>query len=122
MIRLWGLASCALVLLSIDPAFAACRSLPMQIYANQAIERPITVRSGERCGLKLGASGGPTFGAAIVQRPAHGSASVQPPHGVIYRANPGYVGADSFTFVRKGLDRHNQPVTFTVNVAVTVVP
>jgi len=39
---------------------------------------------------------------------------VSPSHRVVYTARAGYVGEDSFTYARKGLDTRNAPVTMTV--------
>lgn len=39
-----------------------------------------------------------------------------------YTASAGFVGEDSFTYARKGLDPRNSPVAMIVRVAVRVLP
>lgn len=121
MIRLSALAGLALACLSAQPAFAACAYANSTLLADQLNRFQIVVRSGTQCPIPLASSPGPMFEAAVVQRPAHGSVSVQG-HTVVYTARPGYAGLDSFAYVRKGLDHLNKPVTLRAQVAVRVVP
>jgi hypothetical protein len=121
MIRLSALAGAALALLGAQPAIAACSFGDLSLYPNQMNHLQIVVRSGTSCPLRLVGSGGPMSDVAITQRPAHGSVSLQA-QAVIYTARAGYVGADSFAYVRSGLDHLNKPVRFAAQVAVRVVP
>jgi len=81
----------------------------------------MTVRSGKTCSL-IFRSGEPTYQTVILVRPSHGTVSVGDVGRVIYRARPGYVGADTFTYARRGLDSRNGPMNATVRIAVTVTP
>jgi hypothetical protein len=122
MIKVLGLAGVLWFALGSQAAFAACAGGYMRILHNQTVDRVMTVRGGRSCGIRLRNSLGPTFGAEIVERPKHGTAAVHAPHRVVYTASTRYVGEDSFTYARKGLDTRNVPVTMTVRVAVRVLP
>ncbi len=82
----------------------------------------MTVKTGTSCSAIHGGSTGPMLSTVIAQRPSHGTARVEYLHRVVYVAQRGYVGADAFTYVRRGLDNVNNPVVRTVHVLVTVVP
>jgi hypothetical protein len=115
-------AALGLVLLGFgcETAAASC-SPPIRFLHNQTVERTMTVRAGKKCSLSLARSSGPTYGVSIVERPRHGTVMVEAPHRVIYRASAGYVGQDSFSYARKGLDTRNNPVTSTIKVAVSIL-
>jgi hypothetical protein len=121
MIKSLGLACCMMFALSAEAA-ARCSVPFTRLLQNQTVDRPMTTSSGRPCGIRLRTSSGPTFGVEVVERPKHGTVSVNAPHRVIYRSQAGYVGEDSFTYARKGLDTRNASVTMTVRVAVRVIP
>ncbi|HZP70345.1 MAG TPA: Ig-like domain-containing protein [Pseudolabrys sp.] len=81
----------------------------------------MTVRSGKTCSL-IFRSSGPTYRTVILVRPSHGTVSVGDVGRIIYRAHPGYVGADTFVYARRGLDSRNNPIDATIRIAVTVTP
>jgi hypothetical protein len=54
--------------------------------ANQTTAGRMTVRTGKPCGVRLIFSRGPTHGVEIVQRPRNGTATVVPPHPIVYRS------------------------------------
>ena len=111
-----------LVLLGLasKPASAACAPFVRWVN-NQTVENYMTVRSGKTCSL-IFRSGGPTHQTVILVRPSHGTVSVGDVGRVIYRAHPGYVGPDTFTYARRGLDSRNGPMNATIRIAVTVTP
>ena len=82
----------------------------------------MTVSSGTPCRIKLKRSRGPTYSAHIVQRPSHGTATVDSSDRIVYRSRPGYVGGDSFTYARRGETQAGAPTTRTVRISVTVTP
>ncbi len=80
------------------------------------------VKAGKSCAIVPNNSFGGTSGVQISERPAHGSLEYYK-LGVRYTPRPGYVGRDSFGYIRHGLDgRTGRPVTFPVMVEVTVQP
>ena len=109
-----------LVGLACEPASAVCAPFVRWVN-NQTVDNYMTVRSGKTCSL-IFRSGGPTYQTVILVRPSHGTVSVGDVGRVIYRARLGYVGADTFTYARRGLDSRNGPMNATVRVAVTVTP
>ena len=102
-------------------AASKCDSPGVRLIANQTSDRVVTVRSGKRCGWNF-RSVGPMLKNELVRRPAHGTVTVSGVGRVTYRSVQGYTGPDSFAFQRSGLDPRNNPRTFTVTVAVTVIP
>lgn len=106
--------------LKCEPAAALCA--PFVRWVNgQTVDNYMTVRSGKTCSL-IFRSGGPTHRTVILVRPLHGTVSIGEVGRIIYRANSGYVGADTFTYARRGLDSRNNPMDATVRIAVTVTP
>jgi hypothetical protein len=120
MMKVFGLASIALLAMGAE-ASARCSVPRVHLLQNQTIDRPMTASAGRPCGIRLRSSSGPTFGAEIMERPKHGTAVEQGPHRIVYTAQTGYLGDDSFSYARKGLSTSNAPVTMTVRVAVRVV-
>jgi Bacterial Ig domain len=120
MMKVFGLASIALLAMGAE-ASARCSVPRAHLLHGQTIDRPMTASAGQPCGIRLRSSAGPTFGADIVERPKHGTAVVQGPHRIVYTAQAGYLGEDSFTYARKGVDTRNASVTMTARVAVRVV-
>jgi hypothetical protein len=76
------------------------------------------VVSGRRCGA-IFRTAGPTFGARVLQQPAHGRVAIQGSR-IVYFSRPDYVGEDRFIFARDGLDTLNKPRTNTVEMHVRV--
>jgi hypothetical protein len=109
-----------LVGLACEPASAVCAPFVRWVN-NQTVDNYMTVRSGKTCSL-IFRSGGPTYQTVILVRPSHGTVSVGDVGRVIYRARLGYIGADTFTYARRGLDSRNGPMNATVRIAVTVTP
>jgi hypothetical protein len=103
-----------------EPASAVCAPFVRWVN-NQTVDNYMTVRSGKTCSL-IFRSGGPTYQTVILARPSHGIVSVGNVGRVIYRARPGYVGFDTFTYARRGLDSRNNQKNATIRIAVTVTP
>jgi hypothetical protein len=105
-------------LLLADPA-AACSVPRIRTFHNQTADGQMTVRSGKRCSIVFRSSG-PTETHSVVQRPLHGTLQVGSIGRIIYQSRAGYVGADEFTYVRRGRDRYNNPSVRTVHIIVRV--
>jgi hypothetical protein len=119
MIRTIGL-SCILLAAFGSQAFAASCAVPRyNTLKNQTVQANMFVVSGRRCSVISLRTAGPTFGARVVEQPAHGRAAVQGRR-IVYVSRPGYVGDDRFIFARHGLDTANQPRTNTVEMHVRV--
>jgi hypothetical protein len=119
MIRVFGLV---LLAAFIAESADACTVPNGSELANQTTAGRMTVKTGKPCGVRLIFSRGPTHSVEIVQRPRNGTATVVPPHRIVYRSRSGFVGSDAFTYVRRGLDTQNNPMVRTVEFAVTVTP
>ena len=117
----WLLAI-SILALSAPAAFAAsstCRVPTIGTLDNQTVTGYMFVTSGRRCSIIVGRSRGPTFSAALVSNAKNGTVTVSGGR-VTYASRPGFVGDDAFTYARHGLNRVNEPVVRTVNVAVKV--
>jgi hypothetical protein len=101
-------------------ASARCSVPRIHTFNNQSVDGRMTVNSGARCSIKLKHSGGPTYGAHIVQRAASGTVTVDGSNRIVYRSRTGYVGSDSFTYARTGESRVGDAVTRTVRIHVNV--
>jgi hypothetical protein len=119
MLRMTGLTM-ALALLSTSAH--ACVVPYVRFFAGHTVDRPMTVKTGRPCTIRLRWSSGPTSAAKIVQRAKNGTVSIGAGNDIIYRSQAGFVGQDKFTYERNGLDARNNPVTFGVRVNVTVQP
>jgi hypothetical protein len=119
MLKTLGLAGLMLFAWAAE-ASARCSVPTFGTLGNQTVDGYMTVSSGDRCTIRLRASSGPTHTAEIVQRPSNGTVVIEPPHRIVYRSRPGYVGNDSFTYARRGLDTRNNPSVRTVRISVRV--
>ena len=115
-------AAFGLLLLALATETAAASCMPGVRWVNgQTVDGYMTVRSGKACHLNF-RSRGPTDRTAIVARPSHGTASVNANGRVTYRANAGYVGSDTFTYARQGMDSQNNKMDARIRVDVKVTP
>jgi hypothetical protein len=103
-------------------AASSCSVPRFRTLYGQTVDGYMTVKSGRRCSVTMTSSRGPTDDVRILARPAHGNVHVEGPHRVVYQSRAGYVGGDSFTYARHGLDTRNNPATRTVRVVVSVTP
>jgi len=116
------LGSAIVLLLALSAEAAACGGpVAFNMSDNQTVDTILLVRPGEQCGIHFHRSRGSMDGYAIVQRPSHGTASIDP-FNVIYRVRPGYAGGDSFIYERSGRTALGVPTVQKVRVAVTVTP
>jgi hypothetical protein len=118
MIKALGLACLLLLAWSVEAA-ARCSVPRIRTLNNQAVDGYMTVSSGARCSIKMRGSSGPTYSASIVQRPSHGSVSVNG-YRIIYQSQAGYVGNDAFTYARHGETARGEGAVRTVQVSVRV--
>ena len=121
MTRMLGIASLLLVAWSVEAA-ARCSVPRIHTFNNQTVDGQMTVSSGAPCRIMLKHSAGPTYSAEIVQRPSHGTATVDGSNRIVYRSHPGFVGSDAFTYARRGESKGGDAVTRTVRVSVNVTP
>jgi hypothetical protein len=121
MAKILAIGSFLLLIFGVDSA-GACSVPLIRAFNNQTVDGQMTARSGRPCSIRMRHSAGPTSGATIVQRPSSGTVTIGSADRITYRSRPGFVGSDSFTYARHGLDRHNNRVTRTIRVAVRVTP
>src|SRR5215470_3779552 len=93
---------CLMLLAWSADATARCSVPLIHTFNNQAADGRMTVSSGSRCSIKLRRSSGPTYSASIVQRPSHGTVSVDGSNRIVYQSRAGYTGSDEFTYARHG--------------------
>src|SRR5436305_2027572 len=116
------IAGWAMLAFTSSSAFA-CSGSYTGTHPNGDTTGVMTVQSGKGCGYRFRSSMGPTYGVKVLQRPSHGTIHVTAQHGVYYRSRPGYVGTDSFSYARYGLDMWNKPRTTSAGiVTVNVIP
>jgi hypothetical protein len=120
MIRIASSALCLVVIFAANTASAA-RDCGRHLHFVNGVTktRDITLGPGQRCSYSLTSSVGPMAGIRITQKPTHGQATVVG-HRVIYVASHGYLGADTFTYERYGLDRLNNPMNASIKVLVSI--
>jgi hypothetical protein len=114
--------ACVLLVAVATQSASACSVPRICTLGNQTVDGFMTTRSGKPCGIVLKRSPGPTHSADIVAQPSNGSVHVTGKNRIVYRSRPGFVGSDTFSYARRGLDTRNNPVTRTVRIAVTVTP
>jgi hypothetical protein len=114
------IAVAAFTLFAADSALAC--SVPwFRTGAGMTSNGYMTTRSGKPCAVHF-RSAGPTFGVKIAQQPSHGTLRVGNIGRVIYTSKAGYVGQDSFTYVRSGETRTGRPSERISQITVTVTP
>jgi Big-like domain-containing protein len=118
--KVFGVISFLLISLAAEPALA-CWVPWVRTFHDQTVDNTMTVQSGKRCSI-IFRSSGPTETHAIIQSPKHGTVQVGSIGRLTYRSQAGFVGSDSFVYVRRGRDTRNNPSVRTVRIAVTVTP
>jgi len=112
-------ASFILLVLSSESALAC---MPFVRWVNhQTVDGYMTVKSGKPCHVDF-RSAGPTEQTQVIVRPSNGSVVVGSIGRLTYRSRAGFVGSDTFTYARRGLDARNNPMDATIRVSVTVTP
>jgi Bacterial Ig domain len=114
-LKLWLLAF-SMILLS-APAALACRVPLIRTFDNQTVTGWMFATSGRQCSIILTYSHGPIFTTALVSNARNGTVAVTGGR-VVYTPRAGFVGDDEFTYARRGLNSHNEPIVRTVNVTV----
>lgn len=120
MAKVLGVIGFLFISMAAEPALA-CWVPWVRTYHNQTVDNTMSVQSGKRCSIVFRSSG-PTESHSIAQAPKNGTLSVGSIGRLTYRSRPGFVGNDSFVYVRRGRDMQNNPSVRTVRIAVTVTP
>ena len=108
-----------LLVLSTESALAC---MPWVRWVNgQTVDGYMTVRTGKPCHVTF-RSAGPTEHTQIIVRPSNGSVTTGSIGRLTYRSRDGFVGSDTFTYARRGLDARNNPMDATIRVLVNVTP
>ena len=115
-LKLWLLAP-ALFLLS-DTSALACNVPRIRLLENQTVTGYMFATSGRRCGIRVRNSSG-AVSVAVVSNAKNGNV-VASGGSVAYTSRAGFVGDDEFTYARRGFNKVNQPVVWTVAVKVAV--
>lgn len=119
MAKMWAPVCFVLLLLSGEAA-QAC--MPTVRWVNdQTVDGYMTVRSGKPCHITF-RSAGPTERLDIIARPSNGTLVAGSIGRLTYRSRADYVGSDTFTYARRGLDMRNNPMNAVIRVNVTVTP
>ncbi|MGJ4926496.1 hypothetical protein ACQR1I_00700 [Bradyrhizobium sp. HKCCYLS2038] len=119
MIKLAALSSFILAGLCSPSLAMDCWSPPVRALGDQTVQGQMFVAAGKRCYMMLQATNGAMLSAHVLEQPSHGSATVRGLR-VTYGPQPSYIGEDRYVYSWKGLDRLNQPRTFTVEMRVVV--
>jgi hypothetical protein len=98
-----------------------CEFDPIRLYHNQTSESRLIIKAGKRCGIFFGGTDGVVHETFISQKAKVGVVATDNAR-VVYVAKTGFVGADEFTYARKGADRFGNPSVMSVRVKVEVVP
>ena len=120
------------ILLASPVRAAGCQVTPFRMMYGLDTQSQMVVRSGQPCGISMGAGPGRTYsagggnGLSVAEAPEHGSVAVVGGNGIAYRPAPGYTGPDRFTFQSTGevLPVRGPPLRGTARVMmdVNVVP
>jgi hypothetical protein len=100
----------------------ACSVPLIRTLENQTVTGHMTTRSGRTCRISFRSSTGPMHTVEVVQRPAHGTVQVGGHQSIAYKSSANFVGSDSFTYARRGLDKRGNRAVRTIQVNVTVTP
>jgi hypothetical protein len=121
MLKSLALAALFVAALGGNPALAC--SVPLiRTFVNQTVTGYMAAKSGRPCSIHFVSSSGPMSSVKVVQGPSNGTLRLNERMGLRYQSQPSFVGRDSFTYARHGLDTRNNPAVRTVKVEVTVTP
>ena len=108
----------AVIVLS-TPEALACRVPSIRTLDNQTVTGHMFAKSGRGCSIIVRNTRGPIFSTALVSNARNGTVVVSGGR-VVYTSRAGFVGDDTFTYARRGLNDRNEPIVRTVSVAVNV--
>jgi hypothetical protein len=100
----------------------ACSVPFIRTLENQTVTGHMTTRSGRTCRIHFHSSTGPMRSIEVVQRPSHGTLDLGGHQSIAYKPGANFIGSDSFTYARRGLDKRGNPAVRTIQVNVTVTP
>ena len=120
MAKTLGLVCLLLIACSAEAA-ALCAGPGVQMFDRKIVSRRRVVKAGTPCRLTF-LSLGPMYKVEFLKRPSHGTVQVGEIQSVVYTPHRGFVGRDTFTYVRRGATLTGRPTRYGVRVLVTVVP
>ena len=104
-------------------AASHCNVPYFKIIADVEVTGHMYVKAGKSCSIQSANSPGGNTGIVITRRPANGQVQLIGGFKISYKPRAGFVGKDSFGYVRHALDaRTGRPIQLPVNVDVTVQP
>ena len=80
------------------------------------------VKAGKSCSVQSVNGDGGNIDIVLRRRPANGQVQIVSPFRITYKPRPGFVGKDSFSYVRHARDYSNKSFALPVNMDVTVNP
>ncbi len=105
---------------TVSHAASSCEVGYLKLIPDVTVTGQMQVVSGKPCGIAIANSAGGTKSQEITRRASNGKAEIVG-FVVRYTSRPGFVGKDSFSYVRHALDAtNNRPITLPVNIDVTV--
>jgi hypothetical protein len=105
---------------SFSHAAPSCQIPPFKMIQDVTVTGAMYVTSGKGCGVAVANSAGGVQSHEITRNPSNGKVEID---GFIvrYTSRSGFVGKDSFSFIRHVLDhRTNRPMALPVDMDVTV--
>ena len=105
---------------SASRAASNCEIPPFGLIRDVTVTAAMYVTSGKRCTIGVANSAGGTLSHEITRHPSNGKVEI---NGLDIRYTPraGFVGKDSFSYVRHARDfTNNRPIQLPVNMNVTV--
>lgn len=104
-------------------AESGCNVPYFKLLAHTEVTGHMYVKAGKSCSVQSANSAGGNTGIEIRRRPSNGQVQLTGGFKITYKPRAGFVGKDSFAYVRNALDsRTGRPIQLAVNIDVTVEP
>jgi Big-like domain-containing protein len=120
MIKTTMAVSFLLAASNLSHAASNCEIPPFKLIPDVTVTAVMYVTPGKRCTIGVLNSAGGALSHEITRRPSNGKVEI---NGLDIRYTPraGFVGADSFSYVRHSRDfSNNRPITLPVNMNIIV--
>jgi hypothetical protein len=103
-------------------AASNCEVMGIHLIPDVTVTGYMYVKAGKSCSIQSANSPGGNTGLEVSRRPTNGQVQISG-FKIFYKPRPGFVGKDSFGYLRHALDaRTGRPIRLPVNVDVTVNP
>jgi len=122
MIRIAVALGLLVGMVSSSQAESDCNIPYFKMFPDVEVTGHMYVKAGKSCSVQSVNGDGGNIDVVVRRRPTHGQVQILAGFKISYKPHPGFVGKDSFSYVRHARDFANRSFALPVNMEVTVQP